>query len=146
MGQAKSAILTVHALDRAVERFRELSAFDRVTLIKVLSRVYRRGDVYGECYVEGSRFVKSALGNKPIVFVVTDDPTAIEGLVVTTILTLEECHNNGGFRKACLSPSTQTKSQQLGDASQTPESPSTASGTPASEVNTTSSSKRSVPP
>lgn len=98
MGQRVHADMTVHALERAVERFPELKNFDRITLEKILIRHYRRSEVYGSSYIPESYFVKANLGGKPIIFVVKHAVTATEGLLIVTIMTLEECHKNGGFK------------------------------------------------
>ena len=96
----RSIVISQHAIKRAKRRFNYFKfKLDR-DIRRVLHSIVMKGEEYGESAVQGERYyLGSTYTRTPIIVVVRDDRDGADAQIVTTILTAEEAHKAGAWRR-----------------------------------------------
>lgn len=109
--------VSTHALNRVRERFPALRGKPVNYLHRVLLAIAHKGQIIGESAVAGEEY---RLGTVPpgreLVLHVKPDRDNPRRMVITTVLTLEEAHNAGGFREPDDQQSKPVPESQSGTA------------------------------
>lgn len=95
-------IISPHAMQRARERFPFFADKSRLNLKRLLAAIALKAEPYGESAIDGQYYrLGKTHANKPVILSMREDRNeGSDALVVTTVLTAEEAHNAGPWRRA----------------------------------------------